>query len=77
MQEKQQPTSRKKFLLWSTLLLGSATVFKFFSNNKKKEPDTITMLTQDGKLVSIDMKMVNSSKRSMVTDPELKEWVKK
>ena len=76
MQEIKKPTTRKKFLLWSVLLLSSATAFKFFSPKKKKEEDTVKMLTQDGKLVSINIKRMNSSKRSMITDQELKEWVK-
>jgi predicted sulfurtransferase len=76
MQETTKPTSRKKFLLWGTVLLSSATVFRFFAGKKKKKEETVKMLTQDGKLVEIDLKMIQASKRSLITDQELKGWVK-
>lgn len=71
-----KPT-RKKFLLWSTLLLGSATLFKWFSRGEKKQAtDTVKLLSQDGKLVEIDRKLlVSTGKKASKTD--LQQWIKK
>ena len=76
MQETQPSTSRKKFLLWSATILSSATVFKFIRTPKKKKTDTVKMLTQDGKLVEIDRKLLVSPGKK-ITDKELQQWVKK
>lgn len=58
-------------------MISSATVIKFFSGPEKKKKDTVKMLTREGRLVEIDRKLIHSSKRNMITDPELKAWVKK
>ncbi len=74
MQEAQPSTSRKKFLLWSATFLSSATLFRFIPT--KKKTDTVKMLTQDGKLVQIDKKLLVSPGKK-ITDNELQQWVKK
>ncbi|HSN08592.1 MAG TPA: hypothetical protein VLS85_06120 [Hanamia sp.] len=76
MQEAQPSTSRKKFLLWSATILSSATVFKFIRVPKKKKTDMVKMLTQEGKLVEIDKKLLVSPGKK-ITDKELQQWVKK
>jgi hypothetical protein len=72
--------SRKKFLLWSAAILSSLTVFKLIPGIKKKKGDrageTVTMLTQDGKLVEVDKKLLASSGKK-ISDEELQKWVKK
>ena len=75
MEQKQNPSTRKKFLLWSVGILSSLTALKYISPSKKKKKDTVKMLTRDGKLVEIDRDMIPGSKRK-ITDPELKVWVK-
>lgn len=76
MQEAQPATSRKKFLLWSATILSSATIFRFIKVPKKKKPDTLKMLTQEGKLVEIDKKLLVSPGKK-ITNKELQQWVKK
>jgi hypothetical protein len=80
MTENTKTPSRKKFLLWSAAVLSSLTVFKFISGIKKKKNDnageTVTMLTQDGKLVEVDKKLLASSGKK-ISDEELQKWVKK
>jgi hypothetical protein len=76
MQEAQPSTSRKKFLLWSATILSSATIFKFIKIPKKKKTETVKMLTQDGRLVEIDKKLLVSPGKK-ITDKELQQWVKK
>jgi len=76
MQESPKPTSRKKFLLWSATILSSSAVFKFIRIPKKKKSETVKMLTQDGKLVEIDKKLLASPGKK-ISDIELQQWVKK
>lgn len=77
MQESQGSPTRKKFLLWSAVLLSSATIFKFFSTSKSPKKDTVKMLTEDGTLVEIERDRIPGSKKRNISDPELKAWVKK
>ena len=57
MQESQEFQSRKKFLLWSAVVLCSAALFKFIPGSKKKKSDTVKMLAENGTLVEIDKKL--------------------
>ena len=66
MQEAQPSTSRKKFLFWSATILSSATLFRFINVPKKKKSDTVKMLTQDGKLVEIDRKLLVSPGKKII-----------
>lgn len=76
MKNPQKTPTRKKFLIWSATVLSSLTFMKFFSGNEEKKNETIKMLTQDGKLVEIDKKLLTSSAKK-ITNQELKKWVKK
>ncbi len=68
--------SRKKFLLWSAAILGSASILKFATKTKKKETETVKMLTEDGKLVEIDKELFVSS-GTKISNAELQKWIKK
>jgi hypothetical protein len=76
MQDSPNSQSRKKFLLWGAVVLSSVTFFKFLTGQKKKESNTIKMLTQDGKLVEINKDLLVSSGKKISND-ELKQWIKK
>lgn len=76
MQMSQKPPSRKKFLLWSAVVLSSATVLKFITGTKESKSDTVKMLTQDGKLVEIDKELLVLS-RKKISNKELQQWIKK
>ena len=78
MQVSKKSPSRKKFLLWSAVVVASATVLKFFTGDEKKEKEkeVIKMLTQDGKLVEIDQELLMTS-RKKVSNEELQQWIKK
>ena len=76
MENSQKTPTRKKFLLWGAAVLSSLTFMKIFSDRKQEKNETIKMLTQDGKLVEIDKKMLTSSAKK-ISDEELKKWVKK
>lgn len=80
MQDPQQPSSRKKFLLWAATAVSSVTALKFLTGTKKKDDatkkSTVKMLTEDGKLVEIDQELVIRSARK-INDKELQQWIKK
>ncbi|MGN6249079.1 MAG: hypothetical protein ACTHNG_12060 [Ginsengibacter sp.] len=76
MQEAQPTTSRKKFLLWSATLFSTFTISRFVKVPKKKKMQTVKMLTEEGKLVEIDRKLI-ASPGKRITNLELQHWVKK
>lgn len=72
--------SRKKMLIWGATLFSSISFFKFSSIGKPTPKgaveETVTMLTEDGKLVNIDKKLMVST-REKISNEELKNWIKK
>lgn len=77
MQNSQTPSSsRKKFLLWSAVILSSATVLKFVTGNKKEKGETVKMLSEDGTLVEIDKDLLVSTGKK-ISNTELQNWIKK
>ena len=73
--QQQNNSSRKKFIWWGAGLLASLSALRFFKA-KDKKPTTTKMLTQDGKLVEIDTRMLKKSDRK-ITNLELQQWIKK
>ena len=67
--------SRKKFIGLSISGAALFTAFRFFIPGKKKKPGTVKMLTQDGKLVEVDIAAL-SSKKKKITNKEMQTWVK-
>jgi hypothetical protein len=76
MEQTTNSTSRKKFLFQSAAALSFLGVLKFFSGNKKKKNKTAKLLTQDGKLVEVDISVLSSQKKK-ITNTELQNWIKK
>lgn len=71
-------SSRKKFLLWGAALLGSIGLLKYINRKPAEEKKTtVKMLSQDGRLVEVDISQINCETRKKVTDEELKNWVAK
>ncbi len=65
--------NRRKFIAWG---IASASIFsavKFLLPNKKNE--TIKMLTEDGKLVEVDIAVLPKKKRK-ISIQELQNWIK-
>ena len=73
MEIKKQKYSRKKFVIWGVGILASLSVLKFGFSPKK---NTVKMLSQDGKLVEVDISKLNASKKK-ISDKELLGWIKK
>ena len=75
MEQNTKITSRKKFLAWGAAALSSFALLKNFSGAKKEKKETVKMLTQEGKLVEIDVDKIHSSRKEMISDKQLKNWV--
>jgi hypothetical protein len=74
---ENKKVSRKKFLAWSAGISSLLVIPAFLKfSGKKNEPGTVKMLTQDGRLVEINKNMI-PGRKSKITDPELKAWIKK
>ena len=76
MEQSPRASTRKKFLLWGAAVLSSLTLLKFIPGNKRKKSETVKMLTQDGKLVEVDVTKIGCSNKKKISDDELKTWVK-
>lgn len=84
MQQKQNTSSRKKFIVWGAAVLTSLTALRIFAGSKKtsipgenNEGQTVKMLTRDGMLVEVDTKNLFCGKRKKISDEQLKTWVNK
>ena len=75
MEQPTNPPSRKKFIWWGAAALASITAFRFFGKKKKEKPETVKMLTEDGRLVEIDKNMLSKGKK--ISNEELQQWIKK
>ena len=71
-------SSRKKFLLWTAGLFASLSVLRIAGAKKTEQAgksQSMKMLTQDGKLVEVDMDKLACGKRKKISDDQLKNWV--
>lgn len=76
MQEVQKTNSRKKFILLGVTALSSLGMMKVFKGLKRKKPETVKMLSQDGKLVEIPQTLLNNASARKISDKELQHWIK-
>ena len=67
--------SRKKFIGIGISAAALVTTFKFFTPKKKNKPNTVKMLTQDGKLVEVDIAALPPKKKK-ITNKEMQNWIK-
>jgi hypothetical protein len=74
--DNDQMQSRKKFIFFGVSTALLLTVFRFFIPEKKKKTKTVKMLTEDGKLVEVDLSKL-SSKRKKIRDDEIHTWIKR
>ena len=68
--------SRRKFLWGGLGILSGISLFKFISH-KKEKPATATakMLTEDGRLVEVDMEKLKKT-GNKISDKDVINWVK-
>ena len=76
--ENKKAVSRKKFLSWglvfSSILAVPSALF-FGKKNTTAEKTTAKLLTQDGKLVEIDIKNLPSS-QVKIKDGDIHHWIR-
>ena len=76
MQIEESKVTRRKLISWLgvlSLFTVAGAAFRPWKNNK--EPKTVKMLTEDGKLVEVDAKFMATS-RKIISDKDLQNWVK-
>ena len=74
MEQDQNTTSRKKFFLWGLGIISSITALKLILP-KKKKATVVKMLSEDGKLVEVDINKIKKTGEK-VSDKEISTWVK-
>ncbi len=80
MSEENKKQNRRKFIGWGLVSAAALTAFRFVmpsQANKSGRKETVKMLTQDGKLVEVDVTAFHSSPRKQVSNQELQNWIKK
>jgi hypothetical protein len=75
MDNNNKIQSRKKFIGIGISAAALVTAFRFFIPGKKKKTNTVKMLTQDGKLVEVDIAALPSKKKK-ITNKEMQNWIK-
>ena len=76
MEKEQKKLSRKNFLSWGAGITSLLVLPSFFRSKKKKEPQKVKMLTQDGRLVEIDVENIPAQKQK-IKDADVHTWVNK
>ena len=68
--------SRKKFIAWSVGISSLLTIPAFlkFWARKKSKATTVKMLTQDGKLVEVDVANIPAKKKK-IKAAEIHTWI--
>ena len=72
---EENKVTRRKLVSWVGILSLFAFAGAAFRPWKNKPPHTVKMLTQDGKLVEVDARLLASGKKK-ISDKELQDWVK-
>lgn len=76
---KSKPVSRKSFLAWGVGISSLLAVPAFLLPSKKRKKannETAKMLTQDGRLVSIDITHIPQNKKR-IQPSEIHTWITK
>jgi hypothetical protein len=74
--KENNPVSRKKFLWWGAAFSSLLAIPAFLLPSKKNKPaETVKMLSQDGKLVEIDISHI-SAKKGKLKDRDIHTWVR-
>jgi hypothetical protein len=77
MEKETKTIPRNKFLLWGIGLTSLFTLPGFFRSAKTKKPiQTAKMLTQDGRLVEVDISGITGRKEK-IKNEDIHTWVKK
>ena len=75
MTTENKNQNRRKFIAWGVASAALFSAIKFLRPSAK-QPQTVKMLTEDGKLVEIDIASLPPQKKK-ITNKELQNWIKK
>ena len=76
MENGNMHVSRKKFAVWIFGVLTALTTLRFFFRSTTRHKATMKMLTEDGKLVEVDISKL-PAKRRRIKDQEIHSWVRR
>jgi hypothetical protein len=77
MNASNKKLSRKKFIGWTIGLSSVLAIPAFLRPPKRKNPvQTVKMLTQDGRLVEIDISHIPDKKKK-VSSADIHSWIRK
>ena len=78
VENENKPVSRKKFVFWGVSALSVLTAARLFfrPGPKSEKPTTVKMLTQDGKLVEVEVTKL-STKREKISAEQIHTWIPK
>jgi hypothetical protein len=76
MSPENKKESRRKFLGWGIATVAVLSAAKFVLPFRKEDKKTVKMLTQDGKLVEVDIAALPPQKKK-ITNQELQTWIGK
>ena len=78
VENENKPVSRKKFVIWGVGTLSVLTAARLFFRPRSKsgKPTTVKMLTQDGKLVEVEVTKL-STKRKKISAEQIHTWIQK
>lgn len=77
MNTEKKNQGRRKFIAWGVASAALFTAIKYVMPGKSKpETKTVKMLTEDGKLVEVDIAALPEKKKK-ITNGELQNWIKK
>jgi len=71
----ENKNARRKALYWVAGALSVLMFWKYVPKGEKKE-ETVKMLTEDGKLVEVDLKYLKGQRTKLKPD-EFHSWVKR
>jgi len=75
MRQAPRVYTRKKILLQAIAFFTALPVVGFLSKKNKTDDETIIMLSEDGKLVKIDKKLL-TGRGKKINNEELQQWTK-
>lgn len=76
MNSENKLQTRKRFIGLGITAAALLTTFRFFIPEKKKKIKTVTMLTQEGKLVEVNIAALPTKKKK-ISNKELQNWIRK
>jgi hypothetical protein len=72
--QNETKNSRRKFVAWAAAIVSGLSLVTLGIRSSRKN-QMVKMLTQDGRLVEVDRRLLTGNKKKVSTN-DLKHWVK-